>query len=89
MPLWPSKNEKIHHRGHRVHREIQKVGIKKEKQLWTSHRCFPGCVLEVVCLFRRWKNDLVAQIRKILGKIDFSISSESRVNPVAIQTSVK
>jgi hypothetical protein len=43
------------------------MGVKKEKQLWTSHRCFPGCVLEVVCLVRRWKYEKVAQVRKILG----------------------
>jgi hypothetical protein len=47
------------------------VGIKKEKQLWTSHRCFPGCVLEVVCIIRRWKNEMVAHIRKILDKSSF------------------
>jgi hypothetical protein len=46
------------------------MGVKKEKQLWTSHRCFPGCVLEVVCLVRRTKYEMVAPIRKIL---DFSV----------------
>jgi hypothetical protein len=44
----------------------RKMGVKKEKQLWTSHRCFPGCVLEVVCLIRRSKYEMVALIRKIL-----------------------
>ncbi len=47
---------------------FEKVCVKKEKQLWTSHRCFPGCVLEVVCLIRRWKYEKVAHIRKILDK---------------------
>jgi hypothetical protein len=41
-------------------------GLKKEKQPWQSQRCFPGCVLEVVCLIRRLKNGKVAQVRKIL-----------------------
>jgi hypothetical protein len=50
----------------------RKVSAKKEKQLWTSHRCFPGCVLEVVCLIRRWRIEKVAQVRKILEKIRFS-----------------
>jgi hypothetical protein len=45
----------------------RKMGVKKEKQLWTSHRCFPGCVLEVVCLVRRWKYEKVAQVKNILG----------------------
>jgi hypothetical protein len=44
----------------------REMGIKKEKQLWTSHRCFPGCVLEVVCLVRRTKIEMVALLRKIL-----------------------
>jgi hypothetical protein len=43
-----------------------KMGAKKEKQPWQSQRCFPGCVLEVVCLIRRWENEKVAQVRKIL-----------------------
>ena len=46
---------------------LQKVR-KKEKQPWQSQRCFPGCVLEVVCLVRRRKYEKVAQIRKILDK---------------------
>ena len=53
-----------------------KVGIKKEKQLWTSHRCFPGCVLEVVCLVRRRKNRKVARIRKILIWVNSSLIPE-------------
>jgi hypothetical protein len=40
------------------------MSIKKEKQLWTSHRCFPGCVLEVVCLVRRTKIEMVATSKK-------------------------
>jgi len=47
------------------------MSIKKEKQLWTSHRCFPGCVLEVVCLVRRRKNGKVAHVRKILEVIRY------------------
>jgi len=43
-----------------------KKGVKKEKQPWQSQRCFPGCVLEVVCKVRRWKYGKVAQVRKIL-----------------------
>jgi hypothetical protein len=39
-------------------------GQKKEKQLWLSLRCFPGCVLEVVCIVRRHKNEKVAFARK-------------------------
>jgi hypothetical protein len=48
--------------------EFPAKGVKKEKQPWQSQRCFPGCVLEVVCLIRRRKDEKVAQIRKILGE---------------------
>jgi hypothetical protein len=54
---------KAQHGGHRdlgdpgkyffMVRLFQKVRVKKEKQPWQSQRCFPGCVLEVVCLVRR------------------------------------
>jgi hypothetical protein len=48
-------------------------GLKKEKQPWQSQRCFPGCVLEVVCLIRRLKYGKVAQVRKILDLGDILV----------------
>jgi hypothetical protein len=56
----------------------REVRIKKEKQLWTSHRCFPGCVLEVVCLIRRTKIEMVAFLRKILVCWYFSSGQKSQ-----------
>jgi hypothetical protein len=47
--------------------------VKKEKQPWQSQRCFPGCVLEVVCIVRRSRHRKVAQIRKILDEQPFSV----------------
>jgi hypothetical protein len=65
-------------------------GLKKEKQPWQSQRCFPGCVLEVVCLVRRPKYGKVAQIRKILVEERFSVFRRgTREIPVGIQPSVK
>jgi hypothetical protein len=67
-----------------------KKGLKKEKQPWQSQRCFPGCVLEVVCLVRRREYEKVAQVRKILGGAPIFDSPDKEVgDPVGIQTSVK
>src|ERR1700688_2565426 len=54
-----------------------KKWVKKEKQPWQSQRCFPGCVLEVVCLVRRRENEMVAQVRKILDKQRIFVSRRS------------
>jgi hypothetical protein len=54
-----------------------KRGQKKEKQPWQSQRCFPGCVLEVVCLIRRREYEKVAQVKKILGEVSIFSSRDN------------
>jgi hypothetical protein len=66
------------------------MSVKKEKQLWTSHRCFPGCVLEVVCLVRRTENEKVAQIRNILDFFsNFLIEEKQKETRAIIQALVE
>jgi hypothetical protein len=69
---------------------LAETGLKKEKQPWQSQRCFPGCVLEVVCLIRRREYKKVAQVRKILGECRFFLFRViTRDMAVGIQTLVK
>jgi hypothetical protein len=76
--------------GWQIPGNASKRGLKKEKQPWQSQRCFPGCVLEVVCIVRRRENGKVAQVRKILGERQFLFDlRHDPENTVEIQTLVK
>jgi hypothetical protein len=47
---------------------LRKNRRKKREAALANQRCFPGCVLEVVCLIRRWEYEKVAQFREILDE---------------------